>query len=284
MGFVRNLSEQLLPPLLTKVGSKFCRCAVKKSKTKEVYGWSGDYATWAEAVTNTTGYEVESILSKALDAELRVRRGDAAFERDTVCFDRPDHSWPTLAALMYCAAISSGRLRVVDFGGGLGSTWSKYRDILANLPEVRWGVVELPAYVKVGKDQLQNIQLSFHADIADAISSVGNHILFSSSVLQYLEKPYEFLQEASAYGFEFICLDRIGCTLDERDRLTVQYVSPHIYDASYPCWFLSEQKIKAKLLDRYDCLLQFEASDHANIPSAFRGFLFRRRVLNEGHK
>lgn len=241
------------------------------------YGWFGDYSSWEEASTHVTGYETQEILEKALAAELRVHRGAAAFERDTVAFALPDHSWPTLAALMYCAAASGGNLRVVDFGGGLGSTWSQYRDLWLALPEVRWCIVELPSYVKMGKDLLQDNNLSFHDTIEEAQSHSHASVFFSSSVLQYLCKPYEFLADVAARDFEFICLDRIGCSLDGRDRLTVQRVDPVIYDASYPCWFLSQERIRMVVGSKFECQFQFDTADQSNVPSLFRGFLFRRK-------
>jgi putative methyltransferase (TIGR04325 family) len=268
--------KSILPPVVVSCIRAIRERRMMRRQTAS-YGWFGDYASWAEASADTTGYQTGEILQKALEAELKVRRGEAAFERDTVAFDKPDHCWATVSALLYCAAASHGSLKVVDFGGALGSTWSQYRQLWPALREVRWGVVELPAYVATGKECLQGAGLTFHGDLAEAVESTCANVFYSSATLQYLEKPYEFLEHISGLGFEFICLDRIGCTPDGSDHITVQRVDPTFYDASYPCWFLSREKIRLTLGYQYECQFEFETRDRANIPSTFRGLLYRKK-------
>jgi mono/diheme cytochrome c family protein len=43
----------------------------------------------------------------------KVLAGEAAFERDSVCFEEPEYRWPLLASLMWIAARSNGELSVV---------------------------------------------------------------------------------------------------------------------------------------------------------------------------
>ncbi|GHV55461.1 hypothetical protein FACS1894216_17850 [Synergistales bacterium] len=67
--------------------------------------WSGDYATWEDALLNSKGYDERSIFEKVLKASISVRDGEAVYERDSVLFDQIEYSWPLLAGLMWGAAI-----------------------------------------------------------------------------------------------------------------------------------------------------------------------------------
>ena len=58
-----------------------------KPDTANQIEFVGNYSSWAEARANSTGYDSEVILNKTKDALLKVKRGEAAYERDSVTFD-----------------------------------------------------------------------------------------------------------------------------------------------------------------------------------------------------
>jgi len=47
-----------------------------------------------EAMELSTGYDSERILGKVRDSLLKVKRGEAVYERDSVLFDKVQYSWP----------------------------------------------------------------------------------------------------------------------------------------------------------------------------------------------
>src|SRR5712691_3342391 len=112
----------LAPPLLMK-GYRFLR----DRNGNNVYGLSGDYAAWEDAVHASTGYDSEVILEKTRTALLQVKNGQAVYERDSVVFDEVQYAWPLLAGLLWIATRSGGKLDVLDFGGSLGSTYFQNR-------------------------------------------------------------------------------------------------------------------------------------------------------------
>src|ERR1035437_7414303 len=59
--------------------------------------FEGEFASWDESAARCTGYDAEGILDKVLDATLKVKRGEAAFERDSVLFHGIEYAWPVLA-------------------------------------------------------------------------------------------------------------------------------------------------------------------------------------------
>jgi len=63
-------------------------------------GYRGNYASWANAQQVSTGYNSDLILEKVKDALLKVKRGEAVYERDSVLFDEVQYSWPLLAGLV----------------------------------------------------------------------------------------------------------------------------------------------------------------------------------------
>src|SRR5215203_7187650 len=85
------------------------------------YGWNGDYLNWNDASNKCLGYDQSNIVEKVKEATLKVKKGEAIYERDSVLFSSVEYSWPLLSALMWVAAKNKGRINVVDFGGSLGS-------------------------------------------------------------------------------------------------------------------------------------------------------------------
>jgi len=239
--------------------------------------WSGDYASWEEAKGKCTGYESEIILQKVRDSLLKVKKGQAPYERDSVLFDEIEYSWGLLAALMWVAAQSEGELNIIDFGGSLGSTYFQNRKFLASLSKVQWNIVEQKHFVDAGKESFESERIKFFYDVETAAKeSSANAVLFSS-VIQYLEEPFALLEKVKALAFEFILLDRTPFTLNGRDRLTIQKVASSIYPASFPCWFFDRKRFFSFFEDRYITIAAFQSLDRANIPSTFEGCILRKK-------
>lgn len=240
--------------------------------------WTGDYPSWADARRDTTGYDEPSILEHVSRALLAVKEGSATHERDSVLFDAIEYSWPLLAGLMWAAAQGRGRLEVVDFGGSLGSTYFQNRHFLDGLPEVRWNIVEQPHFVAHGRAHFQSDRLRFFERLDDCFQGTTPETMVLSSVLPYLEHPYELLSRVRDSPVRYLIIDRTLCHLEARDRLTVQRVSPSIYPASYPCWLLNEERLRAVLAQDFDLVADFAAPERLNLPAVLRGFIFARRI------
>ena len=93
-----------------------------KSKKKNPYGWFGDYKKWEALTALSGGYEAGPILDKTKNALLKVRNGEAVYERDSVLFDKKVYPFSVISALLYTAIECGNSLNVLDFGGSLGST------------------------------------------------------------------------------------------------------------------------------------------------------------------
>jgi len=235
----KRLANDLLPPCLLRQIQRF---------RGRHYGFSGSYSSWEEASRQCRGYDAEAIFAKVGEAALAVRDGHCAYERDSVQFTEPDCHWPILASLMAVAAWSGQQLRVLDFGGSLGSLYLQHQAWLQRLPDCRWGIVEQPHFVTFGQRELATDTLSFHASIEACVAAVQPNVILLASVLQYLPDPYAMLDELLSLKIPYIVHDRTTCAVDGQERCTVQRVHPSIYPASYPAWLFAEDRLDQVLL------------------------------------
>lgn len=241
--------------------------------------FEGEFATWEEAASRCTGYDAKGILDKVLEATLKVKRGEAAFERDSVLFEEIEYSWPMLAALMWAAARNGGKLNVLDFGGALGSSYFQNRAFLQPLPEVRWSVVEQAHYVEAGTAHIQDKQLRFYKTIEECLSENRPNVILLSSVLQYLESPKSWINELKMVGADIVIIDRAIVNASDCDTIFVQRVPSVIYSASYPCFSLSENRLINAVSPDYvlkSCFSSLPFPALLSIASEFKGYIFER--------
>lgn len=240
-------------------------------------GFEGDFATWEQARAQCTGYDEQTILTKVLEATLKVQDGVAAFERDSVLFDEIEYAWPLLAGLMSAAARAGGRLNVLDFGGALGSSYFQNRMFLQTLPEVRWNVVEQAHYVDAGRAHIEHGPLHFYRTIEQCLGQTQPNVVLLSSVLQYLKSPHEILQRLSESGATYLIIDRTPFAMGEKGRLLVQRVPARIYSASYPMWVFSH----GELMNSLDARWRLVASNLSpeGVQSSRQGYEFSFRGL-----
>ncbi len=233
------------------------------------FGLSGDYRSWKEAMAASTGYDSSVILEKTKSALLKVKNGEAVFERDSVLFDEIEYSWPLLAGLLQAAAKARGHLNVLDFGGSLGSTYFQNRAFLTDLPHVQWNIVEQPKFAEAGKKYFEDEHLKFYAQVSDCLKQTKPNVVILCSVLQYLERPYEELHELLKLSCDLI-MDRTPFWDGPTDKLCVQNVPPSIYQASYPSWIFSRERFKAQLPKNCKITATFNNVDKMPSPVEFQ--------------
>jgi|ERR1039457_853864 putative methyltransferase (TIGR04325 family) len=267
---IKNKIEKYVPlPVLNMI------------KTSFAIGYFGDYTTWEEAKNASMGYDDEVIMVKVRDSLLKVKNGEANYERDSILFDNIEYSWPVLAGLLWIASRNNNALNLIDFGGSLGSTYFQNRNFLNHLLELRWNIVEQKTFVECGKEYFEDRQLKFYYSLDDCIKEKNPDTLLLSSVIQYLEDPFAFIEEIMTKDFEYIIIDRTPFLFGEKnDRLTVQKVPAQIYRTSYPARFFNMSKFLALFSLKYTLVADFTSNDRANIPSVFKGFIFKHRDLN----
>lgn len=239
------------------------------------YGWHGNYSTWDEALKRSSGYNSRLILDKVSISAGKVRDGQATFERDSVLFNETIYSFPVLSSLLWVAAQNGNRVNVLDFGGALGSSYYQNKKFLDSIQEVNWCVVEQTDFATEGMQRFSTDRLHFYYSIEDCLNKYKIDVILLSSVLQYIDKPYTLLDKIISKNIKYIVFDRTQF-IEGDDRITIQKVHPLIYKATYPCWFFNKNKFTSYMNQAYDTIIEFDALDKANIPSEFKGFLFRK--------
>lgn len=281
LSWLKVLLKRGLPPFVLRRGNSLFISRLVLQKQASV--WSGDYKHWDDAAIHASGYDEPEILEMVKQAALKVKNGEAAFERDSVTFAEPQYSWPIITALLWAASEHNGCLRVLDFGGSLGSCYFQYKTFLKTLNSVSWNVVEQGDYVRVGKEFFEQEELHFYASINECLRDREVDIVLLSSVLQYLPNPYGLLDEVVCHGMKLLVIDLTPVFKNRKDRLTVQRVPRSIYKASYPCWILSERKLINTLVPTFELIASFpsyvgnELYLSTGAAMGYSGYIFRSK-------
>jgi putative methyltransferase (TIGR04325 family) len=186
-----------------------------------------------------------------------------------------------MSGLLRAAALEGGRLRVVDFGGSLGSVYRQCRSMLEGLTSIRWTVIEQEAFVIAGRAEFTTDELRFERAIED-VPNDEQTVIMASSVLQYLEDPAAALDTFAQSAARHLIIDRTPMGAQSSDRLCVQYVPAHIYPGSYPCWILSRSRLMDGLLRAWNVVCDFPCAEGTartddGLEFEFRGVILERK-------
>jgi putative methyltransferase (TIGR04325 family) len=240
-----------------------------------VIDFSGDFPSWESAQKECMGgWDAPNILAKVRASALKVKRGEASFERDSVVFEYPDHRWPLAACLLYAAMKRSGdRFHVADFGGSVGSTYYQHRDVLNAIPALMWSVIEQPHFVACGKAEFEDEVLKFYDTITQVATRGRIDLVLFSGALQCLPNPFDFLAICADMGVPHILIDRHPETDAEEDHIEIQHVREPIYKANSPHRTFAKARFE-KFMESigYQMVFSFQGFDGPH----YRGFLFSR--------
>jgi len=245
------------------------------------FGFFGFYNSWADAVAVSSGWNADNVLSRVKASLLKIKNGQAVYERDSVLFDKPQYSWPLLAALQRVALEHGGELKVLDFGGSLGTTYFQNRSFLSGLKNLQWNIVEQKNYAATGRESFESSELHFFDDWKNAVKSANANVLIASSVIQYLEHPFEQMEKFINAGFEYIIFDRTSFISAADHKIAIQKVKPTIYNATFPIWFFNYEKFLGNFAGKYEVIGEFKAfvADHyeiSGVPGGDRGIILKR--------
>jgi putative methyltransferase (TIGR04325 family) len=271
---MKRLIKDLIPPFFFRILTSLF---LKNKNT-----FKGSFQSWSEAQHFSSGYDHHLILEKVLNSTLKVKKGEAAYERDSVVFDEIQYSWPVTSGLMWAAAQSKGKLSVLDFGGSLGSSYFQNNFFLNELSEVRWSIIEQSHFVEVGKKLIEDENLKFYETIEEYLKYERPNVILLSSVLQYLDNPFDVLTKLLSINANLLIIDRTPFSKKSTDEIMIQNVSPDIYSANYPIRIFSESKFLDEISLNWELVLDFSSPEgYVKCPSGlfeFKGFLFKKII------
>jgi putative methyltransferase (TIGR04325 family) len=230
---------------------------------------------------NSKGYDASNILMETKKSTLLVKSGEAAFERDSVVFDKIQYSWHLLAILLRSAIENDNALNLIDFGGSLGSSYFQNRGFLSNLRNIRWNIVEQKQYSDCGKEYFQDEYLRFYDDLESCMTENKPNCILASGVLQYLPDPYKVINDFIRLGSDYIIVDRTGFCDKENDLITIQNISDEIYTASYPVFFFSMGKFIKLFEPEYELLAEIESNIDPPILSNSKYFFWKGLIFKK---
>ena len=240
---------------------------------------------WEKAKSYSAGYDHEEILIKAVNAARMVRDGLASYERDTVLFYDKKINHILMAWFQYVGLKNDCRLSVLDYGGSFGSGYYQHKALLGSMKSFHWGVVEQPQFVSIGRKEFSNSELTFHDSIKECAEAIRPNVLLISSVLQYLENPWNTLTELLNTSVNFVLIDRTMAHRKGNDFIAVQEVPESIYSASYPVWMLNAKRLEDIFLECgyeiVDCFDPFPGTQFGpnEITSPYIGWFLKRLTI-----
>ena len=137
-------------------------------------------------------------------------------------------------------------LNVLDYGGGLASTFFRNFDIINGLG-FTWTIIEQDHIVKAADKLLHQIPNLKFLSVSDfnQQENVSFEILIFGSSLQFMEKPKNLLASLCHDNLKSIIFEQIPFMKDGPTRLTIQKVKEPIYNASYPAWHFNENEFQS---------------------------------------
>ncbi|MBI2791868.1 MAG: methyltransferase, TIGR04325 family [Gammaproteobacteria bacterium] len=270
---MKNFFKAVTPPIIqSQLKELFC---------KKLGYFSGPYSSWQDALSHAKGYQDPLILERVKNSTLQAMHHKQSFIRDAIVDTKAQHAYPVYSALLKLMIENKGKLTVLDFGGGLGSTFFAFKQFCPKVVDIKWEVIEQPAFVECAKALGMQNEISFHEKI-ESLQCVPDVILLSAT-LQYIEKPYELLRNLLALGTTSLIIDRTWFAKHPIDRIIVEHVPKHIYASSYPCWLLSYEKFIKYISEQFTEIHEFDSLEGSFRKNGFnicgKG-LFARKEVN----
>lgn len=278
----RTSLKEFLPPILWRFLVSLKRNhGGKTRRIGDSGGFLYEFTSFESAAgfvekQGSSGYASQNFISKLLAASSLVRDGKAVYERDTYIFERILYSWPLLSALLL-AAQKKESLHVVDFGGGLGSTYQQNRKFLELLEsQIKWSVIEQKVIADIGRESFENTELKFHDDLIE-VSEKTIDLFIVSGTLCYLSDPYQILERIILLKPSYIVLDRTPFLESDADTYCVQYVPASIFQASYPVTIFGRQKLFDLLSNDYSLVENWVSDDQPDKRSSLEGSIWKEK-------
>jgi putative methyltransferase (TIGR04325 family) len=225
------------------------------------YGISfkGKFNSWEKAKQNSIGYENDNILKNIISSANKVKRGEYAFERDSILFKNKEYSPIFLLLFILINEKKYKKINYLDFGGSLGSKYFQYIDLLKK-NNFKWNVVEQKKFVQIGKEDFSNNNLNFYASIKECQNNNNKiDVVYTSCVLQYVENPTEILKQLLSLKPDFLLFERVYFS-SSPDYITIQNVPSKIYKSSYPCWIFNRSDfIETIKINNYSLYQEFKS-------------------------
>lgn len=202
----------------------------------------GNFNNWQDALDKSKGYDDDEIFKIKKKSFEKVISGEALYERDSYLFFKKKHDKFLVTRLNNLKKTLNRKIKICDFGGSFGSLYFQHRDIfLKNF--IEWNVYEQKKYVDYINNRIRIDNLNFFHNLKNLNSKKEFDLVLFSSVLHYLEDPYQILEIFLKKKIKEIIIMRTPFFLNY-DEIKIQSVPQHIYNSSYPVRIINLTKVK----------------------------------------
>lgn len=199
--------------------------------------WEGIYGHFRDVPAKGGGHQGSEWLEKSI-ARAKEQLAQLAQSGSVPASPAYDASLlPMLAATVGAGLGGKRPLRVVDFGGGLGSAYLPCRAALAHEIRLDFHIVEMPEMVEAGKELFaDNDEVTFHSELPEVAARVD--IVHLGSSLHYVEDWQGLLGRLAAFDPDHFLFTDLAAG-DNPTFATAQVY----YDSRIPVWMFNLSEI-----------------------------------------
>jgi len=205
-------------------------------------------------------------------------------------FINSTQSYLTLAIQYILLGKEDDKLTIIDFGGACGTHYYETRRLLKDDIKLQWNIIETREMIKQARENgLEGGEVGFYGDI----NSAKGEMVYLSSSIQYVPKPYAVIDNIISAGYPYILFNRMMLNEGtDEDIVTVQQsrlsdngpgVMPEGFTDRtifYPHTTMSYKRFMNKFGEKYELVLKFDeqsgkVSNEEGITG--NGFLFIKK-------
>jgi putative methyltransferase (TIGR04325 family) len=200
--------------------------------------WEGVYADFHEARSEGPGFDGSEWISNTLTRleELKTKTQSEYGPASEPAFG--EGLLPVVAAILLA---ERRRLRILDFGGGLGCGYLKLKACLPQETTLEYHIWEVKSVCKAGREHFRNnAEITFHFQRPDLEGPV-DLVNFGSS-LPYMENWVGILDELAAMKSEYLLFRDLPA-----GNIPTYVTLQRYYESRIPCWFFNLREFTDKL-------------------------------------
>lgn len=248
--------------------------------------FSGHYATFTEALADSTGYQVESYRDYALKYQQHYL---TTLQSRHNLLDMDSQQMLLAVSLAAQGTNQVGPLHIVDFGGALGEHFYLVKRYLPTLQIQRWTVYETPLLTEAAATLQPEPGLEFSTQQpALQLLQPQPQLVIASGSLQFVADPVATYQHLCQLQSDYLFITRFPVQDDANspaprpaiDILSKLTVPAHLFAASYPSWHFSLTKWRDIFARDFELVASWQNHEvyyHDECRIAFYGFLLKRR-------
>ena len=196
------------------------------------------FFTYSDALNYSDGYDNPKIAETLRSNAHHMLNTPKAYVRDGIVFNCGKYSYALLGAIY--AEDKKHDINVLDFGGNLGSLYYQHLEYLRRGIN-KWIVIEQSYLIEITKEFKFDDKLVYYP-VLDYVKDYHFDLIILSSVLPYLEDPYDILNDLLAFHADFVFIDRTYfCDFKAWDFVMIQEnLNTGI---NYPVWIFNKLKM-----------------------------------------